>query len=254
MAYNDDESPVTVTLNGEPMEEGFLLPGNCEATYTISAKDSAGNETVYTVYMKPISSITNGLGNLSEDTVTSADSTLVTGTETRLLDIAGAFDENESTEAEWDELKAALDLCKKLQGKIEETSEKLDTLRAAINGYSTDTVSEKDRENLEKLVTNAKKLLSSSNLTQSERAETETLLSTANVLLEKIGGSNTTPTQPDQPGANPDRSQEPATKVEKLSTSPKTGDTSDAILWTALLLISGGILTGMTVLGRKKSR
>lgn len=138
-------------------------------TYTISVKDSVGNETVYTVYMKPISSLTEKLGSLSENTVTSADSALITEIEEQLLDIAGAFDENESTEAEWNELKAALDLCKKLENKITEASEKLDVLRTAVNGYSADTVSKKDKADLEKLAADAKALLSSGNLTSAEK-------------------------------------------------------------------------------------
>lgn len=256
VAYNDDESPVTVTLNGEPVEESFFLPGNCEATYTISAKDSVGNETVYTEYMKPISAITNRLSSLSENTVKSSDNALITEVEAQLLDIAGAFDENESTEAEWNELKAALDLCKKLENKIAEVSEKLDALRTAVNGYSVDTVSENDKADLEKLAADAKVLLSSDNLTSAEKAETEALFSTVNGLLEKIEKSAGTPTQPEQPTKEPDKPQEPSKEPEKPSggetTSPKTGDTSNTLLWLALLVISGGALTGATVIGKKK--
>ncbi len=255
VAYNDDETPVTVTLNGEPVEESFFLPGNCEATYTISAKDSVGNETVYTVYMKPISAITNRLSSLSENTVKSSDNALITDVEAQFLDIAGAFDENESTEAEWNELKAALDLCKKLENKITEVSEKLDTLRTAVNGYSVDTVSENDKADIEKLAADAKVLLSSDNLTSAEKAETEALLSTVNGLLEKIEKSAGTPTQPEQPTKDPDKPQKPSKETEKPAsgeiTSPKTGDTSNMLLWLALLVISG-TLVGATVVSKKK--
>ena len=257
VAYNDDESPVTVTLNGEPVEESFFLPGNCEATYTISAKDSVGNETVYTVYMKPISAITNRLSSLSENTVKSSDNALITEVEAQLLDVAGAFDENESTETEWNELKAALDLCKKLENKIAEVSKKLDALRTAVNGYSVDTVSENDKADLEKLEVDAKALLSSGNLTTAEKTETdEVLLSTVKELLEKIAKSGSTPTQPEQPTKEPDKPQEPSKETEKPAsgetTSPKTGDTSNMTLWIALLFVSGSALVGATVIGKKK--
>mgnify|MGYP004561055631 CR=1 FL=1 len=251
VAYNDDESPVTVTLNGEPVEESFFLPGNCEATYTISAKDSVGNETVYTVYMKPISSITDKLGGLSESTVTSDDSALINEVEAQLLDIAGAFDENESTEAEWNELKAALDLCKKLENKIIEIGDKLTVLRTAVNEYSVDTVSKNDKVDLEKLAANAKDLLSSGNLTSAEKTETEALLSTVNGLLEKIGKSDPKPTQPEQPTKKPNKPQKPSSGE---TTSPKTGDTGDLSLWIILLAISGGVLTGVMVFYKSKKR
>ena len=256
VAYNDDESPVTVTLNEEPAEESFLLPGNCEATYTISAKDSVGNETVYTVYMKPISSITDKFGSLAENTVTSADSALITEIEAKLLDIAEAFDENESTEAEWNELKAALDLCKKLENKIVEVGDKLVALRTAISGYSADTVSENDKADLEQLAADAKNLLSSDNLTSAEKAETEALLSTVNGLIEKLDKGSSTPTQPEQPTKEPDKPQEPTKETEKPAsgetTPPKTGDTGNMSLWIALLFISGGALAGATAVGKKK--
>ena len=248
VAYNDDETPVTVTLNGGPVEESFFLPGNCEATYTVSAKDSVGNETVYTVYMKPISSITDQLGDLSENTVTSADSAVIAEVEAKLLDIAGAFDENESTEAEWNELKAALDLCKKLENKIMEVSDKLDALRTTVNGYSADTVSEKDKADLEKLAVDAKDLLSSDNLTSTEKAETEALLSTINELLEKIEKSGNTPSQPEQPAKDPNKPQEPSKEPD---TVPKTGDASRMSLWIALLFV-GGASVGTAVTGKKK--
>lgn len=48
-----------------------------------------------------------------------------------------------------------------------------------------------------------------------------------------------------------------AEKIKKLAeeaNSPKTGDTSNLALWIALLFISGGIVTGTTVVGKKKKR
>lgn len=48
--------------------------------------------------------------------------------------------------------------------------------------------------------------------------------------------------------------------AEKISTlakeanSPGTGDTGNPALWIALLFISGGIVTGATVVGKKKKR
>ena len=288
VAYNDDESEVTVTLNGEPAEESFFLPGNCKATYTISAKDSVGNETVYTVYMKPISSITDKLASISEDTVKSSDSALITEVEAQLLEIAEAFDENESTEAEWNELKTALDQCKKLENKVTEISEELDALRTAVNGYSLNTVSKNDKTELEKLMADIKALLSSDNLTSAEKDETESLLSAVNSLLEKIKKSDNTPTQPEKPADEPsepadepnepadgpneptdepsepaDEPSEPADEPNKPAdepqkpanekvNSPETGNTSNTFLQMALLVISSGALIGVTVVGKRK--
>lgn len=42
------------------------------------------------------------------------------------------------------------------------------------------------------------------------------------------------------------------TVTAKLPKSPKTGDTSNLMLWIALLFISGGALIGTTVVSKKK--
>ena len=260
VAYNDDGSPATVTLNGESVEESFLLPGNREATYTISAKDSVGNETVYTVYMKPISSITGKLRSLSEDIVTSDDSTLITEVEAQLFNIAGEFDENESTEAEWNELKAALDLCKKLENKITEISERLSALRTAVNGYSTDAVSVKDKPDIEKLAADARLLLSTANLTQTERTETESMLSAVNAMLEKIEENSNTPAQPEQSEKDLNKPQTPSNAAENpasettIHTLPKTGDSGNILMWIAILFVSGGAFTCIIVFSKKKQK
>lgn len=278
VAYNDDETPITVKLNGVPVAESFFLPGNREATYTVSAKDSVGNETVYTVYMKPISSITDKLGGITEDTVTSDNRAVITEAETQLLDIAGAYDENESTPEEWNELKAALDRCQKLEAKIAEVSAVLGALCTAADGYSADTVSESDKESLEKLAADLKTLVSSGNLTQSEKTQAEAQLLKVNALLEKIGQSGGTQNQPepskpsgqdsDKPNSSEKETEKPTGQTEQpkisekqtekpkgnAATSPKTGDNTNLSLFAALLFVSGGTLAGVTAQKKKKSK
>ena len=46
-------------------------------------------------------------------------------------------------------------------------------------------------------------------------------------------------------------------KIRKLAeeaNSPETGDISNLALWLALLFISGGVVTGATVVSQKKKR
>ena len=42
------------------------------------------------------------------------------------------------------------------------------------------------------------------------------------------------------------------TVTAKLPKSPPTGDNSNLMLWIALLFISGGVLTGVTVFDKRK--
>ena len=245
--YNDDGSPITVTLNDEPVENNFYLPGNCEATYTIRAKDSVGNETVCTVYMQPISSITNKLGDLSENNVTSDNRALIRDIEIQLKNIADSFDKNESKDTEWNEIKDALNRCEKLQTKIEEISEKIQVLRAAIKGYSSEEVGEEDRADLEKLVLDAKALISSGNLTKAEKEEIERMQTTINALLGKIEKESNTSTQSEKTEEDTNKSQDTSNESEKSATettvSPKTGDSGNIMLGIILFLISVGTLT-----------
>lgn len=61
------------------------------------------------------------------------------------------------------------------------------------------------------------------------------------------GGGETTPGKTDGGNNASDKSNQGTTKT------PETGDNSHLLLWAALLLISGGVLTGVTVFDRKKA-
>ena len=69
-------------------------------------------------------------------------------------------------------------------------------------------------------------------------------------------GGNITPDEPSEGNATPDEPSEGNTTQDKPNQgnieSPKTGDSSNLILLAALLFISGGIMTGVTVIGKKK--
>lgn len=69
-----DDHLQSVTLNGVPVTDGtFTLEGNKSETYIIVAIDQAGNETRYTVTMKPVSALAQPIEELTVSNVTSAD-------------------------------------------------------------------------------------------------------------------------------------------------------------------------------------
>ena len=68
----DDENLATVTLNGEPVGTVFSLAGDTDAVYIIRATDKAGNETEYTVTMRPIASITDAIAEITPENVRSS--------------------------------------------------------------------------------------------------------------------------------------------------------------------------------------
>ena len=357
----DDENLESATLNGESVEDVFTLVGDKDATYIIRAVDKAGNVTEYTVYMKPISSITDAISGITADNVKSSDAETISSVERQILDIAEAFDDGESTEDEWNKLTAAAAKCKDLNKRIAEVADEITRLTDAVNGYDIDKVTSADKADIEKLIADIDTLLDGDNLTDTERAALEALKGTARALLDRIAaakdaaeadeitvidgitkdnvkledkealeeaekalegalrdfGGNYTEEESrsleekleavkaalaaignaekaaEEIGKLPsaedaklsdksalDRVKKLldgltenekamlgkdargkvdalAEKIKKLAeeaNSPKTGDTSNLALWIALLFISGGIVTGTTVVGKKKKR
>lgn len=59
------------------------------------AEDKAGNMTEYTVYMKPISSITDAIAAITDENVKSSDAETISAVERQILDIAEAFDDGD---------------------------------------------------------------------------------------------------------------------------------------------------------------
>lgn len=357
----DDENLASVTLNGETVEDVFTLVGDKDATYVIRTEDKAGNVTEYTVYMKPISSITDAISAITADNVKSSDAETISSVERQILDIAEAFDDGESTDDEWNKLTEAAAKCKDLNKRIAEVADEISRLTDAVTAYDIDKVTSADKADIEKLISDIDTLLDGDNLTESERAALEALKGTARALLDRIAAAKDAAEADeikavdgitkdnvkledkealetaekalegalrDFDGNYTDKEQEDletrletvkaalaaignaekaaeeigklpsadnaklsdksaldqakklldgltenekamlgkdalgkvdalAEKIKKLAeeaNSPKTGDTSNLALWIALLFISGGIVTGTTVVSKKKKR
>lgn len=357
----DDENLASVTLNGETVEDVFTLVGDKDATYVIRTEDKAGNVTEYTVYMKPISSITDAISAITADNVKSSDAETISAVERQILDIAEAFDDGESTDDEWNKLTEAAAKCKDLNKRIADVADEITRLTDAVTAYDIDKVTSADKADIEKLISDIDTLLDGDNLTESERAALEALKGTARALLDRIAaakdaaeadeikavdgitkdnvklenkealekaekalegalrdfdGNYTEEEQRDLEEkletvkaalaaiSNAEKAAEEigklpsaddaklsdkseldrvkkllegltenekamlgkdalgkvdalAEKIQKLTekaNSPKTGDTSNMALWIALLFISGGIVTGTTVVSKKKKR
>ena len=185
----DDENLESVTLNGEPVEAVFTLAGDTEATYFIRAVDKAGNVTEYTVYMKPISSITDAVSGITVGNVRSSDAETISAVERQILDIAEAFDDGESTEEEWNKLTEAAAKCKDLNKRITEVADEISRLIDTMNGYDIDKVTSANKADIEKLIADTDTLLSGDNLTDAERAALEALKGTARALLDRIAAA-----------------------------------------------------------------
>ena len=185
----DDENLASVTLNGETVEDVFTLVGDKDATYVIRAEDKAGNMTEYTVYMKPISSISDAIAAITDENVKSSDAETISAVERQILDIAEAFDDGESTDDEWNKLTEAAAKCKDLNKRIADVADEITRLTDAVTAYDIDKVTSADKADIEKLISDIDTLLDGDNLTESERAALEALKGTARALLDRIAAA-----------------------------------------------------------------
>ena len=95
------------------------LEGNREGTYTLKVEDACQNTATLTVYMKPISALTEDIRDLTEDNVRKSDLDKLTQAEKALkaLDTTNATDEEKKTITE------ALDNIGKLKTVLEEVTQ-----------------------------------------------------------------------------------------------------------------------------------
>ena len=182
----DDENFASATLNGKPVQEVFTLDGDTKATYEIRAVDKAGNVTECTVTMKPIAAITDAIAAVTAENVKSSDKDTILSVEEQILEIAEAFDDGESTDAEWNKLTTAAAKCKELEKRIADVADEINRLTEEANGYDIDKVTSDERADIEKLLADIDTLLGGDNLTDSERAALEALKAAVQALLARI--------------------------------------------------------------------
>ena len=178
-----DRNLASVALNGETASGSLALPGNREAVYVIKATDLAGNETLATVTMKPISVLAQAIEGLTEGNATSAHREVLESVRAVEADCASA------TREEKEELQEILDICHRLLDRIDTAQGELADVEGTVEGISKDTVQLTDREALEKAREELEALLDEygGNYTEAERQAIEADLDRIAGALESIG-------------------------------------------------------------------
>lgn len=178
----DDGNLESVTLNGDPVEGEFTLAGDTDMTYVIRAVDKVGNVTEYTVHMKPISSVTDAIRDITADNVKSDDAGTISSVERQILEI----DSSEATDDEQKKLNDAAEKCEALKDRIAEVTDESNCLDDGVNGYDIGKVTSDDIADIEKLIDDIDKLLDSDNLTDTQRDDLEDLRDKAKDMLDRI--------------------------------------------------------------------
>ena len=176
----------SATLNKSPISAETTLPGNTNAIYTIRAVDEAGNETEYTVTMKPISSVTQPISEVTADNVKSSDRETVEDVRAKIAGI----DSSDASAAEKNELQTVLEKCDGLIKRIGDTAAESERIAREVNSYDKNKVTSGDKADIEKLISDIDALLGGDNLTADERAALEALRETAKALLDRIADAN----------------------------------------------------------------
>ena len=178
-----DRNLASVALNGETASGSLALPGNREAVYVIKATDLAGNETLATVTMKPISVLAQAIEGLTEGNATSAHREVLESVRAVEADCASG------TREEKEELQEILDPCHRLLDRIDTAQGELADVEGTVEGISKDNVQLTDREALEKAREELEALLDEygGNYTEAERQAIEADLDRIAGALESIG-------------------------------------------------------------------
>lgn len=115
--YLAPESQNWKNISGTSYE--VTLEGNREGTYTMEAEDACQNTATLTVYMKPISSLTEDIRDLTEDNVCKSDLDQLTQAEKALK----ALDTTNATAEEKKTITEALDSIGTLKAVLEEVTQ-----------------------------------------------------------------------------------------------------------------------------------
>lgn len=171
--YLAPESQNWKNISGTSYE--VTLEGNREGTYTMEAEDACQNTSTLTVYMKPISSLTEDIRDLTEDNVCKSDLDQLTQAEKALK----ALDTTNATAEEKKIITEALDNIGKLKAVLEEVTRveaKIDALPDSVEPYQQtveDTQIKPARQAYSDLTDHQKTLVDSTKLDKLVRLEAQ---------------------------------------------------------------------------------
>lgn len=171
--YLAPESQNWKNISGTSYE--VTLEGNREGTYTMEAEDACQNTSTLTVYMKPISSLTEDIRDLTEDNVCKSDLDQLTQAEKALK----ALDTTNATAEEKKIITEALDNIGKLKTVLEEVTRveaKIDALPDSVEPYQQtveDTQIKPARQAYSDLTDHQKTLVDSTKLDKLVRLEAQ---------------------------------------------------------------------------------
>ena len=205
----------TLMVNGVPFESGSSLPGDKDATYTLLAKDKAGNPTSFTVTTKTIASLDDRVEGLTEANVKSSDKAEI---EAVLLSVEAviATTHNGATADQIEALENMKQNLEKLLKKIQEIKDLLSGIEEKVKTITLDNLKKEDLDILKPSAVEIEEILVDfkDNLTDDEKDRMEKKIT---FILEMVKALNAVIAVEDQLKALPDLDNLHKTDVENLS-------------------------------------
>lgn len=134
-----------VTLNEKSVDGEIILPGNTEQRYILKAVDAAGNESRFTIIMKPLSLLSESLSKKNEQNVTSLDLEMLN----HIIEVEQTIGSH-STTKELEELSQLISKAALLHSRVTQAVSALEdsSIKAAAD-ITKDNVKSKDKKILE---------------------------------------------------------------------------------------------------------
>lgn len=172
--YREQDAIAEVTNGGNknPIEQRL---DNYGRPYTITAGDRCGNEATITVYMKPLSDLTQPLDRIQEETIRKSDRATLDKVETTLkgLDVTYAFD---SEKKEINDALARIAQLRQVLDQVAAVEAQIDALPNSVEPYQQtveDTKIRPARQAYSDLTAHQKTLVDSTKLAKLEKLEAQ---------------------------------------------------------------------------------
>jgi len=205
----------TLLINGEPFLSGSALPGDKDATYSIIAKDKAGNPTSYTVYSRTIISLDDPIEGITGDNVKSSDKAEIEAVLLKVMTVLSST-KNGATEEQINALETMKRHLESLLSEIQNIKDLFAGIDEKVNEITLENVKKEDQIILKQSAEQFEKLLVDfkDNLTEEEK---ELILNKITSIKEMVMALDAVLAVENEINALPDLNNLHKTALESLS-------------------------------------
>ncbi len=181
-AFLTDKSIKSVTVNGEDQNLEFFIDGNATNMYVIEITDATDTITTYIVYTKPISTLSEPIGELNEFTVTGDNYNTVKNVRNSVLKL----NTNYSPPSESKEIDDIVSLCDMFLSRLDAVSESITELKSTIDKYQEKTPETSDINDIHQTILKIDELLGNTNISSDQLKSLQNMSSKCRLWLSEL--------------------------------------------------------------------